>query len=496
MRKMPRLEALGVTVALVVLTACGGSDGTEAGSGETEAGQGSPLTLQMAHIDGGTVLDPAVEWFAERVGEVSSGQLEIEVALSCCGRNPDVEEQLVESVAAGDFDLGWVGTRVFADLGVTTFQALTAPLLLDSYALQEVVITSDIPAEMLDGLEPLDVVGVAVLPGALRKPISAGGPLVAPADWQGITFHAFHSTDSADAITALGATPTDVGFDARDEGLFDGSIHGIENSIVYHAEGRQSPTPYVTVNVNLWPRISALLANPGVLSELSETQIGWLHEAAADVAARTGELADLDAAVLADSCQAGARYAEAIDAELTALADALAPVYARLEEDPKTKAFIERIREREETVDAEDPLVIPNGCTGVASTAEAGTDDPSVLNGVYESADWTVEGLVTLGVDQRNAENSAGVFTFTFQDGRFELRHQSAQGGLTRCDGAYSIAGDQVTVDVEPGGCGPGGQFFTATFELSADNLRLNEVVAGHPSDIVLFGTEPWTKID
>ena len=48
----------------------------------------------------------------------------------------------MRAVAAGQVDLGWSGTRVFDTMGVTSFQALHAPMLIDSYALQHAVIAS------------------------------------------------------------------------------------------------------------------------------------------------------------------------------------------------------------------------------------------------------------------------------------------------------------------------------------------------------------------
>jgi hypothetical protein len=35
-------------------------------------------------------------------------------------------------IGAGKVDLGWVGTRVFDTLGVASFQAVTAPMLIDN----------------------------------------------------------------------------------------------------------------------------------------------------------------------------------------------------------------------------------------------------------------------------------------------------------------------------------------------------------------------------
>lgn len=173
----------------------------------------------------------------------------------------------------------------------------------------------------------------------------------------------------ADTVTALGATPADIVeniVEERDAGLADGSIDGMENSLLTYAIRPQfNPAPYVTANVKLWPETTVLLVNPDRLTELTDTQAAWLQEAAADAAARSTGLHDVDADMLTDACQRGSRFADASDADLAALDDALAPVYAALEEDPQTQELIEQIHDLKESVSPET-LDIPDGCTGEA----------------------------------------------------------------------------------------------------------------------------------
>ena len=74
---------------------------------------------------------------------------------------------------------------MFDTLGVTGFQALKAPMLIDSYPLQQAVIASDIPGEMLAGLDELGVSGIAVLADGLRKPIAVKHPVLGLGDCAG-----------------------------------------------------------------------------------------------------------------------------------------------------------------------------------------------------------------------------------------------------------------------------------------------------------------------
>ena len=56
------------------------------------------------------------------------------------------------------------------------FQALSAPMLIDSYPLENAVIRSSLPAKMMAGLAKLDVTGLAVLGDEMRRPVGVRQP--------------------------------------------------------------------------------------------------------------------------------------------------------------------------------------------------------------------------------------------------------------------------------------------------------------------------------
>jgi TRAP-type transport system periplasmic protein len=200
----------GLTIVAAVLAIGAAACSSEGGTGDKAGGAGEPVVLRMANPYGGLDQVPAVGHFVDRVEELSSGEVRIEVTDAWGDFAPGVEQQLVQSVSAGEIDLGWVGTRVFDTLGVKSFQALTAPMLIDSYALQDAVVRSGITEEMLSALDEVGVVGLGVLADGLRKPIGVDGPIVGPADWQDISFGNFGSDGQERAIEALGATPAEV----------------------------------------------------------------------------------------------------------------------------------------------------------------------------------------------------------------------------------------------------------------------------------------------
>ena len=478
-----RLATLVLAAAAALpLAACGGGASAEDKAG----GSGKPLALRLANTNGQLDFSPTVEYFVQRVAQLSGGDLRIEAVNEWGDYASDAEQQVVRSVAGGEVDLGWAGTRVFDTLDVESFQALTAPMLIDSYALENAVIESGITEQMMSGLEQLDVVGLGVLPDGLRKPVGVTAPVVGPADWRAITFGTLRSNGQAEAIRALEATPAQVFGEEREQLIEHGTIEGFETSIWIHQHNLELTrlAPYVTANVTLWPQMDVLLANPERLAALTGEQRQWLQEAARDAASRSTALADTDTRAVVDACGVGARFANASGADLAALEAAFAPVYAKLRQHPETKAFIERIRALKESTPPDPELAIPADCTGKAPDQAAGGTGtaPTYLNGTYRYA-LTKEAARKLG--EPDLSPYPHVNTWVLDNGRFE-----ATGGFT---GSYSVEGNRITfapVDFD----------YTITYTFTRDdegNLDLDPVPGVDPGDAFEAGSHTvWTKID
>jgi TRAP-type C4-dicarboxylate transport system substrate-binding protein len=473
------------TVALAVIAAVvAGGCGGGGGSGDKAGGSGEPVVLRMANAYGDLQTAPVVERFVSQVKARSGGDLRIQVTSRWGDYADDAEQQVVGAVAAGKADLGWAGARVFDTMGVTGFQALQAPMLIDTYALEQAVVASDMPGQMLQGLDKVGVRGLGVLADGLRKPIAVKHPLLGLGDWRGITFGTLKSAGQAQAIRSLGATPMEVFRRSRNEALLDGRLQGLEMDLfVYEHGGPVQPAPYVTANVTLWPQTDVLVANPGRLGRLTGQQRGWLQQAVQDAAGGVAALADRDAQSLENACRSGARFATASPADLAALRKAFAPVYASLERDPRTKAFIERIQALKRSTSAEAPLAIPAGCTGKApeqSAASAGTA-PADLNGTYRYL-LTKEDARRVGDPE--VDQFPHVNTVKLRDGKVE-------GGCFGQGATYSVTGDQITFDTPEDG-------YTMTFTFSVDgkgNLHLTPTPSVDKGGAFECSYKPWIKI-
>jgi TRAP-type C4-dicarboxylate transport system substrate-binding protein len=487
MRRRRRRSFLGCLAAGAILAAGCSADGGD-GGGDKAGGTGDPVTLRMATVNGNLEFTPQVKYFVERVDELSDGNLRIKMTYEVGSFASDAEQQVLAGVIDGTFDLGFVGTHAFDTVGVDSFRALTAPMLLDSYAAESAVFESDIPARMMEGLNDVDLAGVAVLAGALRKPVAVDAPLIRAGDWRGITFSTARSKGQSQAVRALGASPANLVGDSRDKALEEGTIDGFESSLLaYNLNGQWEAAPYLTVNVTLWPQTVAVVANPGVDAALTEAQQGWLREAAEDAADQSTGLVDTDAESVDELCQSGARLSEATVAELDALHQAFTPVYEDFRTDPETQGFIEEIQalKGSASVSPASAVAVPEDCTGTAPP-ETGVElgqAPAYLNGVYR---YTITKQDAIEAGEGDDPEYPMTQTWWFEDGNWK--------GSGDSSGTYGVDGDKLTIQWSGQSLEDAG---TYTFTRGEDGtLTLKPAEPMNPGDAFLMTGKPWIKIE
>lgn len=478
------LPFLGLVIALT-MAACLGSDSDKAG-GQREQER---VVLTMANaLDGSEEL----EFYIDEVARLSGGTVRIAMRNGWARGRSDYEKQLIGDVAAGKADLGWVGSRAWDSVGVKSFRALTAPFLVDSYALQDRVLRSSMSKEMLRGVEPLELVGLGILPGPLRKPLGRLAPLAKPSDYAGLTIGVQQSRLADATMRALGATP--VWFPAGGAMRFD----AIEQQIAsiqgngYDATGR-----FLTANVTVWPRPVVPFANREAFRALNSDQQRALMEAAANVipeqtAADRG--AEEEAAEIL--CRRGLKFVSASPQDVAALRRAVQPIYAELRRDPKTRAYIARIeRLRGETTsgDRESP-----GCAAPGADREdAGKATP--IDGTYRMT-TTAEELTEAEPSEELLSENYGRWRFTLDRGR--LRYTQSSEGATRwTTGVYTVRGNTLILRIKDyGGEDPNGaaerpgEVFSFHWSRYRDALTLSAVRGAiSPTG---FRLKPWRKVD
>src|SRR5947209_11607434 len=168
-----------LATAAAVIAGCGGAAKLDK-TGKPV--RDKPVVLTLADHENGT-LD--VQNWIQQVQRRSGGTIRIEFRRAWRANDPDYDRGTIADVRAGRIDIAKIAARSWDEVGVQSFRALVAPMLIDSYALEQRVLTSGLPAEMLRGVGNQHVAGLAVLPGLLRKPLGISRLLRDPQDFAG-----------------------------------------------------------------------------------------------------------------------------------------------------------------------------------------------------------------------------------------------------------------------------------------------------------------------
>ena len=246
-RTRTRLLAFVVVVLGAGLAAgCGGSSTDKAGGPEGD----EPVVLTLANMDTDPTNIDSPDFIAA-VERASGGSIHIAETHGWRSDAPlgEQEPRTIEDVRTGKVDLAVIPARAWDTVGVTSFQALVAPFLVDSADLERRVAESEVASRMLEGVEPLGLTGLALLPGPLRYPLGVSKPLLGPADYEGTTIGIRPSGVAELTFRALGAE-AQVFAPGSLDGLDGAELDTVTIAFVRYDE--QSTA--LTANVVLWPK--------------------------------------------------------------------------------------------------------------------------------------------------------------------------------------------------------------------------------------------------
>lgn len=348
----PRLSGIAALgVLALVLSGCVGEEQQAVGVDE--------ITLATLGA-----VDPSQQAFIDRMNELSEGSLTLNVDdnwTSSGGSDPD-EVAITKAVLAGDVDIAWVTIRSLSAIGVTGIDSLEAPLLVRTHDQQRAVALG-VPGELItNALRNTGVVGLALLPGPLQYPVAAEAPLLKLEDFAGKTIQvsSLNPTEAA-GVEALGATAAADGPSAVADVVSGAAQVTTADPVDLVAGGVTKEGPFLTSSVALWPRMSMILINQDVLDSLSKRQNGFLDGSvvrAQDIAMSNPDIG----ATIKAACDAGAKFGIAKADAVTALLEAVQPVYTALEADPAEAALLEAIQEAVKRNAGTGSISIPKKC--------------------------------------------------------------------------------------------------------------------------------------
>ena len=481
-RRMTRTALIFLLIA-ALLAGCDSDNSDRAGGDKPVKAK----VLVMANVNGEL---GELEAFDDAVGRVSGGRLRIKWLNEYGkGRDGNAEVNLIRDVSAGKADLGWAGTRVFDELGEPAFNPLHAPMLVDSYELEEKVLSDPLVDPMLESLGDLGVRGVGVLPGPLRRPLGRR-PLRGPRDWAGARISESGGAQVEASLRSLGAT---VSYDSPTRREAPESLDGIETHVAavpgnhYHYD-----FPYLTDNVVLWPRPLVLFAGPDV----SADDLAVLRKAATDAIPKTVAVSrSLERDGLSELCRASLKGVSASPEQVDGLRAAFGPVTRELEANAATSHAVARIHE---LARGGESRITTASCPDAAEPATgpaipAGTYSTRITHEDAEERGFSWANVVEEDPDPRALKAKTREYRLEFtKQGTFLVYDVTLDGTANiGWEGSYSVYRDRITVN------GNEGTKITARVEIDGDRLRFTDVQPGpRTPEALTWSAKPYVKID
>ncbi len=464
-------RSISVVVSVIafalLVTACAAPPGRGVGS------QPPSVVLSFANGNHG---NEALEPFAKGVAAATGGTVTIDLQDRIHIGDPLYEHRIIDDVAAGTYDLAWVAPRPWHAKGVTSFDALIAPFLVDSYALQDAVLESDLGEQMLAGLEGTGLVGIGILPGPLRRIAVMEGDFRAPGDLRGKLVGTGDSEIATMTYEALGATTRSMPSGAEIDGL--DAVEAQLGAVAGNRYHLDVPNLAVTADVALWPRSVVLIANKARFESLSADQQTALRGVAKQLrASTTAAVQAEDTSSLTELCADGAEVVIAGDAALAALRTAVEPVYDELEKDAATASMLQRIAEMKAGIaTATSNTTCPTKPASPAPQVGGGFPEGTYqarLSGAELEAYWAVHPELPL----KDRFPCPVVMEFTLKDDTWIENYGERW--------TFSFFGDHVQLGN-----------FTMRWSWDGTELTFSEIEGGEPGDAQAWTTQPFVKLD
>jgi TRAP-type C4-dicarboxylate transport system substrate-binding protein len=473
--------------ALLLVTGCSGQAGSvnKAGGPVTAA----PTNLKMANTRG-----DEVQPFLDELAKISGGALQLTAEPGFEGATKSIEIGALQAVQSGHADIAIVPTRAYPFVGVTSFDALMAPMLIDNMELQQQVINDSVATEMLDDVKSAGFAGIGVLPGPIRMPHGISRPLLGPATYSGARIAYSASPIAKQSLEALGAVPVESAFDGQEVSSFDGLElqAGAVAANVYDEVVRS-----ITDNVGLWPRSIGIVANAGSWAKLTDAQRGWLVQAAKDAVADTARL-QARTEDITNMCRRNkVKIISASKDQIAQLRRAVAPVYESLRGNQTSAAYLDKIqaiKDRVGSTESGQPIDCA-ALTGHSMSTSSPDNSDSKLDGNYLLS-FTEKELAAWEPDP--FPENWGEFRLVLDHGRFASTQYNEQA-CTWNYGTYTLTGTTIELTMTGGGGkGPNdafntpGEVFDYRISLYHNSMKWSQVPDAESSPGLTI--KPWHR--
>ena len=283
------------------------------------------------------------EFFAERVKELSNGELEVQIFP---GATLGTETSMLQEVISGNLDMS-VSTTANASSFVPAFGMLSVSYLFSGgdhfrRALLDDEFNADLDA-MIEAQDPGFVRVATMTPGA-RSLYDIFGPVETLADIQGKKMRVMASPVESKVWGELGTLPVAIPFGDVYTGMQTGLVEAAENSPgSYVLNKHYEVAPYFSLTEHQWP-VSLIFMGETTWEGLSEAEREVILEAGRDTAAFGVDNATSGDNALLD--EMASKYGVKVNRLDTApFVEQLAALQDETAADLGTEALLARIRE-------------------------------------------------------------------------------------------------------------------------------------------------------
>lgn len=251
-----------IVAASLALASCGEEDGH--------------ITLKMGHsLDTGHSVHQGMLYMAERLRDISGGQMDIDVYPSA---QLGTEKDMMELLQIGSLAITKVSTSPMESF-VPKMKVFSIPYVFRDEEHLWKVLDGPIGQDMLDAGSSVHLQGLAYYSSGSRS-FYANKPIYTPEDLKGLKIRVQNSPTSVRMVEALGGSATPIAFGELYTALQQGVVDGAENNPPsFYLSKHYDVSRYYTLDMHTSvPDI--ILMSGHIWDKLSKQQQEWLREAA------------------------------------------------------------------------------------------------------------------------------------------------------------------------------------------------------------------------
>lgn len=221
------VQVMAVAGASALLTACGGSSNSTAGSGAASAAGGS-FNLKLGH---NLAEDHAVHIqltsFAEQVKEKTNGSINIQIIPN---GTLGSEADMISQIQAGALDMAKVSASTLGNFS-EKYNAFSVPYVFNDQAHYYSYMDSDSAKAVFESTDDQGFRGLTWLDSGARSFYTKATAIRTPADLKGLKIRTMDSQMAIDMMNCLGGSATVMGYSDIYTGMQQGVIDGAENNV-------------------------------------------------------------------------------------------------------------------------------------------------------------------------------------------------------------------------------------------------------------------------